>query len=85
MDAPTLVRRPLQQPFVTPRVESAQQRQLPSRASHLGKQAQHNRATVSSSERKGLPVSDHVGQLLLKGWSLAGPRACVGGPGGELR
>ena len=85
MDAPTLVRRPLQQPRVTPRVESAQQSQLPRRATHLGKQAQHNRATVSSSERKGLPVSDDVGQLLPKGVSLAGPRACVGGPGGELR
>ena len=85
MDAPTLVRRPLQQPFVAPGVESAQQRQLPRRATHLGKQAQHHRAAVSSSERKGLPVSDHVGQLLPKGVSLAGPRACVGGPGGELR
>ena len=85
VDAPTLVRRPLQQPFVAPGVESAQQRQLPRRATHLGKQAQHHRAAVSSSERKGLPVSDHVGQLLPKGVSLAGPRACVGGPGGELR
>ena len=85
VDAPTLVRRPLQQPFVAPGVESAQQRQLPRRATHLGKQAQHHRAAVSSSERKGLPVSDHVGQLLPKGLSLAGPRACVGGPGGELR
>ena len=85
VDAPTLVRRPLKQPFVAPGVESAQQRQLPRRATHLGKQAQHHRAAVSSSERKGLPVSDHVGQLLPKGVSLAGPRACVGGPGGELR
>ena len=83
VDAPTLVRRPLQQPFVAPGVESAQQRQLPRRATHLGKQAQHHRAAVSSSERKGLPVSDHVRQLLPKGLSLAGPRACVGGPGGR--
>ena len=85
MDAPTLVRRPLEQPFVAPGMESAQQRQLPRRATDLGKQAQQHRAAVSSSERKGLPVSDHVRQLLPKGLSLAGPRACVGGPGGELR
>ena len=85
VDAPTLVRRALHKPFVAPGVESAQQRQLPRRATHLGKQAQHHRATVSSSEREGLPVSDDVGQLLPKGVSLAGPRACVGGPGGELR
>ena len=85
VDAPTLVRRPLEQPFVAPGMESAQQRQLPRRATDLGKQAQQHRPAVSSSERKGLPVPDHVGQLLPKGVSLAGPRACVGGPGGELR